>query len=166
MKTNYSFSNVSDINISFNVNKERLNNDIFEMKTKPKFPDQKIFRLNSLIFNEEKEEKEIYTKYDCIYNKKDNSLYLLFNKNMNYIEFTKDKLINILDFSNSVKIDTIYILINKSNKYFVNIIQDMLVVGFEFRKNYPLFTIDGNIYKALKMSLKDIKQDIIQIELI
>ena len=85
---------------------------------------------------------------------------------MNYSEFTKDKLINILDFSNSVKIDTIYILINKSNKYFVNIIQDMLVVGFEFRKNYPLFTIDGNIYKALKMSLKDIKQDIIQIELI
>ena len=141
-------------------------NDIFEMKTKPKFPDQKIFRLNSLILNEEKEEKEIYTKYDCIYNKKDNSLYLLFNKNMNYSEFTKDKLINILDFSNSVKIDTIYILINKSNKYFVNIIQDMLVVGFEFRKNYPLFTIDGNIYKALKMSLKDIKQDIIQIELI
>ena len=41
---------------------------------------------------------------------------------MNYINFTKDKLINILDFSNSVKIETIYILINKTNKYFVNII--------------------------------------------
>ena len=62
-----------------NINNEKLNNDIFETKAKQKFPDQKIFRINSLIFNEEKEKKEIYTKYDCIYNKKDNSLYILFN---------------------------------------------------------------------------------------
>ena len=166
MKTNYSFSNVSDIDISFNINFKEEKNNIFEPIKKPKFPDQKIFRINSLIFNDEKEQKEIYTKYDCIYSEKDNSLYLLFNKNMNYSKFTKDKLINILDFSNSIKIETIYILINKSNKYFINIIQDMLIVGFEIGKNFPLFTIDGNIYKALKMSIKDTKQEIKQIELI
>ena len=166
MKTNYSFSNVSDIDITFNINFKEEKNNIFEPIKKPKFPDQKIFRINSLIFNDEKEQKEIYTKYDCIYSEKDNSLYLLFNKNMNYSKFTKDKLINILDFSNSIKIETIYILINKSNKYFINIIQDMLIVGFEIGKNFPLFTIDGNIYKALKMSIKDTKQEIKQIELI
>ena len=166
MKTNYSFSNISDIDISFNINSKEEKSNIFEPIKKPKFPDQKIFRINSLIFNDEKEQKEIYTKYDCIYSEKDNSLYLLFNKNMNYSKFTKDKLINILDFSNSIKIETIYILINKSNKYFVNIIQDMLIVGFEIGKNFPLFTIDGNIYKALKMSIKDTKQEIKQIELI
>ena len=166
MKTNYSFSNISDINISFNINSNEEKYNKVEKATTPKFPDQKIFRINSLIFNNEKEKKEIYTKYDCIYSEKDNSLYLLFNKNMNYPKFTKDKLINILDFSNSIKIDTIYILINKKNKYFINIIQDMLIVGFEFGKNFPLFTIDGNIYKALKMSIKDIKQEIKQIELI
>ena len=166
MKTNYSFSNVSDIDISFNINFKEEKNNIFEPIKKPKFPDQKIFRINSLIFNDEKEQKEIYTKYDCIYSEKDNSLYLLFNKNMNYSKFTKDKLINILDFSNFIKIETIYILINKSNKYFINIIQDMLIVGFEIGKNFPLFTIDGNIYKALKMSIKDTKQEIKQIELI
>ena len=166
MKTNYSFSNISDIDISFNINSKEEKSNIFEPIKKPKFPDQKIFRINSLIFNDEKEQKEIYTKYDCIYSEKDNSLYLLFNKNMNYSKFTKDKLINILDFSNSIKIETIYILINKSNKYFINIIQDMLIVGFEIGKNFPLFTIDGNIYKALKMSIKDTKQEIKQIELI
>ena len=166
MKTNYSFSNVSDIDISFNMNFKEEKSNIFEPIKKPKFPDQKIFRINSLIFNDEKEQKEIYTKYDCIYSEKDNSLYLLFNKNMNYSKFTKDKLINILDFSNFIKIETIYILINKSNKYFINIIQDMLIVGFEIGKNFPLFTIDGNIYKALKMSIKDTKQEIKQIELI
>ena len=166
MKTNYSFSNVSDIDITFNINFKEEKNNIFEPIKKPKFPDQKIFRINSLIFNDEKEQQEIYTKYDCIYSEKDNSLYLLFNKNMNYSKFTKDKLINILDFSNSIKIETIYILINKSNKYFINVIQDMLIVGFEIGKNFPLFTIDGNIYKALKMSIKDTKQEIKQIELI
>ena len=166
MKTNYSFSNVSDIDITFNINFKEEKNNIFEPIKKPKFPDQKIFRINSLIFNDEKEQKEIFTKYDCIYSEKDNSLYLLFNKNMNYSKFTKDKLINILDFSNFIKIETIYILINKSNKYFINIIQDMLIVGFEIGKNFPLFTIDGNIYKALKMSIKDTKQEIKQIELI
>ena len=166
MKTNYSFSNISDIDISFNINSKEEKSNIFEPIKKPKFPDQKIFRINSLIFNDEKEQQEIYTKYDCIYGEKDNSLYLLFNKNMNYSKFTKDKLINILDFSNFIKIETIYILINKSNKYFINIIQDMLIVGFEIGKNFPLFTIDGNIYKALKMSIKDTKQEIKQIELI
>ena len=94
MKTNYSFSNISDIDISFNINSKEEKNNIFEPIKKPKFPDQKIFRINSLIFNDEKEQKEIYTKYDCIYSEKDNSLYLLFNKNMNYSKFTKDKLIN------------------------------------------------------------------------
>ena len=90
----------------------------------------------------------------------------IFNQNVNYSEFTKDKLINILDFVNSIGIDYIYILINQNNKSFVNIMQDMILVGFEFGKEYPLFTIDGHIYKALKMSINDIKQEIVQINLI
>ena len=166
MKTNYSFSNKSDINISFNIKKEIENNYVFKKGTKQKFPDQKIFRINSLIFDDEKEEQEIYTKYDCIYSEKYNSLFILINENMNYSEFTKDKLINILEFSNSIGIDYIYILINKKNHNFINILQDMLIVGFKFGKNFPLFTIDGTIYKALQMSIKDIKQEIKQIDII
>ena len=164
MKTNYSFSNVSDINISFDIPKGKENGNKFKKETKQKFPDQKIFRINSLIFNDE--EQQISTKYDCIYNEKYNSLFLLFNEHVKYSEITKDKLINILDFSNSIGIDYIYILINKKNKNFLHIVQDMLIVGFEIGKNFPLFNIDGFIYKALKMSVKDIKQEIKQIEFI
>ena len=42
----------------------------------------------------------------------------------------------------------------------------MLLVGFEFEKNNSNFVIDGNIYKSLKMSIKDITQEIRQIDFI
>ena len=163
MKINYSYSNVSNMSISFEItenrNKEKRNYKI-------KFPEQKIFRINSLTFNNEKDKQEIYTKYDCIYSEKNNSLYLIFNENINYSEFTKDKLINIIDFSKSVGNDFIYILICKKNSKYLNIVQDMSIVGFESEKNFPVFNIDGNIYKSLKMSIKDITQEIQQINFI
>ena len=176
MKSTYSYSNVSNINISFNIHKNY--NDIAILNTssknkiryidniRKKFPEQKIFRINSYIFNDEKAKPEIYTKYDCIYGEKNNSFYLIINEKVNYSEFTKDKLINILDFLNNVGINTIYLLINKKNKDYKNIIQDMLIVGFEYEKNLPHFTIDGSIYKPLKMPMKDLTQEIRQIDLI
>ena len=163
MKTTYSYLNASKFDINFIINKK---NNIGKETSKQNLPEQKIFRINSLIFNDKKEEQEIYTKYDCIYSQKENSIYLIFNQNVNYSEFTKDKLINILDFANSIGIDFIYILINQNNRSYANIIQDMLLVGFEFGKNYPMFNIDGHLYKALKMPINDIKQEIVQINLI
>ena len=67
---------------------------------------------------------------------------------------------------NNIGINTIYLLINKKNKDYKNIIQDMLIVGFEYEKNLPHFTIDGSIYKPLKMQMKDLTQEIRQIDLI
>ena len=163
MKTTYSYLNASKFVINFIINKK---NNISKETSKQNLPEQKIFRINSLIFNDKKEEQEIYTKYDCIYSQKENSIYLIFNQNVNYSEFTKDKLINILDFASSIGIDFIYILINQNNRSYSNIIQDMLLVGFEFCKNYPMFNIDGHLYKALKMPINDIKQEIVQINLI
>ena len=163
MKINYSYSNVSNMSISFEITENRIKE---KRNDKIKFPEQKIFRINSLTFNNEKDKQEIYTKYDCIYSEKNNSLYLIFNENINYLEFTKDKLINIIDFSKSVGIDFIYILICKKNSKYLNIVQDMSIVGFESEKNFPVFNIDGNIYKSLKMSIKDITQEIQQINFI
>ena len=163
MKINYSYSNVSNMSISFEITENRIKE---KRNDKIKFPEQKIFRINSLTFNNEKDKQEIYTKYDCIYSEKNNSLYLIFNENINYSEFTKDKLINIIDFSKSVGIGFIYILICKKNSKYLNIVQDMSIVGFESEKNFPVFNIDGNIYKSLKMSIKDITQEIQQINFI
>ena len=163
MKINYSYSNVSNMSISFEITENKFKE---KRNDKIKFPEQKIFRINSLTFNNEKEKQEIYTKYDCIYSEKNNSLYLIFNENINYSEFTKDKLINIIDFSKSVGIDFMCVLMCKKNSKYLNIVQDMSIVGFESEKNFPVFNIDGNIYKSLKMSIKDITQEIQQINFI
>ena len=175
MKTNYSFNNVSDENIFFEINQNNSNENTinFNFKNyyhkeniKKLFPEQKIFRINSYLFNDEKEKQEIYTKYDCIYRENNNSLYLIINEKVDYSNFTKDKLINILDFSNTINLDFIYILINKINKQYKKFLHDLLLIGFVLEKKFPDITIDGNIYKSLKISIKDINQEIEQIDFI
>ena len=173
MKKNYTYSKLSDINISFYINEKsqnfeesKLQNSQNNIALKGKFPENKIFRINSLFLNKERNITEISTQYDCIFNEKNNSLCLIFNNQDNYENFTKEKLLNILEFAISIEIDTIYLLVNKSNKHYLNIIQDMLIVGFEIEKNFTNINIDGSIYKSLKMPIKNICKEIKEINLI
>ena len=172
METNYSYSNISNFDISFTFNKkeeENISDGIIinnNKDLKKKLPKNKIFKINSLVFNIEKKIKEIYIQYNCIYNEEYNSLYLIFNTNDNYSKFTKDWLINILEFSISIGIDSICLLVSKSNDKYINIVQDMVIVGFKFDEKVSNITIDGIVYKILKMSIKDIDQEIKEIILI
>ena len=178
MEGNYTYSNISNINISFLMNEQSndldsiANNDILKKDStlnkslKRKFPKNKIFRINSLIFNPEKQCNELCAKYDCIYDEKHNSLYLIINGKNSHDKFAKNRLINIIEFSLNVEIDFIYLLINKANKQYINIIQDMMIVGFKCEENLPCVNIDGNVYKRLKMSIKDISNEIKEISFI
>ena len=175
MNTNFSFSNSDSIDISFMINEcsdknlqedDKTKKNTKNIELKEKLPKNKIFRINSLFYNIQKQCKEVHDQYYCIYSEKNNYLYLIFNTKFNYSEFTKDWLINILDFSVSVGIDSICLLVAKNNKMYLNIIQDMLIVGFEPMENVPKITIDGNVYKTLKMPTKDIYQEIKEIILV
>ena len=175
MDRRYSYSNISKSEINFIINEGVIFLNYKDGKQKKftrgkinkgKLPKNKIFHINSLIYNEEKQMEEIYNKYDCIYNEIDNSLYLIINEKDNYSKFTKDKLINILEFSISLGIDKICLLISKLNKQFLNIIQDMLIVGFKSEKILKRITIDENEYKMLKMLIKDMNQEIKEVTLI
>ena len=175
METNFSYSNISNSDISFTFNKkevENLSNGIKfkefskNKELKGKLPKNKIFRINSLISNIEKKTNEIYFQYNCIYNEKDNSLCLIINANDNYSKFTKVWLINILHFSISIGVESICLLVSKSNKKYLKVIQDMIIVGFKIDEKCQKITIDGIIYKILKMPIKDIYQEIREISLI
>ena len=172
MEKNYSFSNASKTEISFMINERGIRLNIKDTsnsdkdKNKINLPKNKIFHIKSLIFNEEKNCNETYNKYNCIYSEKDNILYLIFNENDNYYYFTKDKLINILEFSLCIGINEICLLISKLNPQFLNIIQDMAIVGFTPKKTVDKIIIDGNEYKILKMCVKDISQEIKEISFI
>ena len=175
MDNKYSYLNKSKYEINFMINqdniilylrnpieKESLNNKYYNEK----LPKNKIFRINSLIFNEEKQIEEINNIYDCIYNDINNVLYIIINEKDNYKNFTKNKLLNILDFSISLCIKEISLLISKKNKQYLNILQDMIVVGFSPEDNSHKISIDEKEYKILKMNVKDICQEIKEITLI
>ena len=176
MEINYSYSKLSNIDISFyikensqslDIYKDNLSIDTYDNKClKEIFPNNTIFRINSLIYDIKKNSKEVYTQYDCIFNKNNNSLYLIINSNKNYAKFTKDRLINILEFAISVEIDMIFLLVDKKNKHYLNIIQDMILVGFEPEEKISKIIIDGDVYKTLKMSIKDISKEIQEIKLV
>ena len=69
-------------------------------------------------------------------------------------------MINLLDFTQKVGIDTIYFLVAKKNKQYLRIIQDLMIVGFEADENVKNTTIDGNVYKILKMPIKEESDEI------
>ena len=174
MESNFSYSNIFSSDISFTFNKkemENLSNGIIQKEVsknkelKGKLPKDKIFRINYLISNIEKKRNEIYIQYNCIYNEKDNSLYLILNENDNYSEFTKAWLINILKFSISIGIESICLLVSKSNKKYLKVIEDMIIVGFKFDEKCPKKIIDGIVFITLKMFIRDIYQEIREVEL-
>ncbi len=169
MEINYSYSNASKSDIYFMINEGtiilNLQNGI-KKSHKGNLPKNKIFSINSIVFNKEKQCKELNHKYDCIYNEIENILYLIINEKDNYLSFTKDKLINILQFSISIGIDKICLLISKKNKQYLNIIQDMILVGFKPEENLNKIKIDKSEYKLLKMPINDICQEIKEITII
>lgn len=175
MENSFSYSNISKFEINFMINEKTIFLNVKKEKEKnilsnkcfiDKLPKNQIFHINSMIFNEEKRIEELYNKYDCIYNDINNVLYLIMNEKYNYANFTKEKLLNLLEFSISLGIDKICLLVSKKNHNYLKIIQDMMIVGFNLENNKFKITIDGNEYKTLKMSIKDICQEIKEISLI
>ena len=175
MNYKFSYLNKSKNEINFMINEDNiilyLQNPIKEESANSqyyneKLPKNKIFRINSLIFNEEKQIEEINNKYDCIYNDVNNTLFIIINEKDNYKNFTKDKLLNILEFSISLGINKISLLISKKNSQYLNILQDMMIVGFSPENNSHKISIDEKEYKILKMNVKDICQEIKEVTLI
>ena len=124
----------------------------------------KITPNNSQNLN--KQNNKLYSENNCIYNPKDNSIYLIIHSNYDYSKLKKEKMIKILEYSINEKIDSIYLFIEKTNKNYYKILQDMKIVGFILDDNLGRFMISNNMYKVLKMSIKDINQEVKEIILI
>lgn len=171
MPQNFSFdvSNVSNFNLSFLVDvgktswfsgEEKQNDDFLNKDLKEQIPKNQIFRINSLIFNITKHKREILSKYDCYYDESSNSLSLLLSEEICYSDFTKEIMINLLDFTQKVGIDVIYFLVAKKNQQYLRIIKDLMIVGFEVEENVKNTTIDGQVYKILKMPVNEESDEI------
>ena len=157
-------SNRSNFNLSFLVDvgetkwyngEEKQNNDFLNKDLKSKIPRNQIFEINSLIFNITKHKNEILTKYNCFYDEKSNSLSLIISKDVCFSDFTKEIMINLLDFAEKVGIESIYFLVAKKNNQYIRIVQDLMVIGFEIDEKLKTANIEGNVYKVLYLPIKE-----------
>ena len=158
------FSNKSNFNLSFLVDdgqtkwyngEELQGNDFLNKEFKNQIPRNKIFEINSLMFNITKHKKEILTKYKCFFDEKSNSLTLILSKDICFSDFTKEIMINLFDFSQKVGIETIYFLVAKKNAQYIKIVQDLMIVGFEIDEKTKTVNIEGNVYKVLSLPIKE-----------
>lgn len=166
-------SNISDFNLSFLVDvgatswyqgEVRKSNDFLNQDLKAQIPKNQIFQINSLIFNITKQKKEILTKYKCFYEESSNSLSILLTNDFCFADFTKEIMMNLLEFAQKVCIDTIYFLVSKKNQQYIKIVQDLITIGFELDEKTKTVNIEGNTYKVLKLSVKEQDEEIGEIE--
>ena len=85
---------------------------------------------------------------------------ILLTQDLNFADFTKEIMINLLDLARKVGIETIYFLVAKKNEQYIKIVQDLMIVGFELDEKNKSINIDGNAYKVLKLSVKEQEEEI------
>ena len=157
-------SNKSNFNLSFLVDvgqtkwfngEEKQDDSFLNKELKEQIPKGQIFEMNSLIFNITKHKKEVLTNYKCYFDEKSNSLSIILTEDICFSDFTKEIMMNLLEFSQKVGIETIYFLIAKKNAQYIRIVQDLMIVGFEIDEKVKSVNIEGNAYKVLMLPIKE-----------
>ena len=139
---------------------EKKDSDFPNASLKSQIPKNKIFEINSLIFNITKRQKEILTKYKCYFEESSNSLNIIFTQDLNFADFTKEIMLNIFEMSQKIGIETIYFLVAKKNPQYIKFVQDLMIVGFEVDTNTKTVNIEGSVYKVLKLPVKEQDEEI------
>ena len=165
-------SNKSNFNLSFLVDvgqtkwfngEEKQDDSFLNKELKEQIPKGQIFEMNSLIFNITKHKKEVLTNYKCFFDEKSNSLSFIISEDICFSDFTKEIMMNLLEFSQKVGIETLYFLVAKKNAQYIRIVQDLMIVGFEIDENVKTITIEGKVYKVLMLPVKEESDEIEEI---
>ena len=171
---NIDLTNQSDFDLSFTVDSgnitwylndikkaDELINDSF----KKEIPKNTIFKITSLLYNVETQERETNVVFDSWYNVKDNdnSLVVLVKDDVTPTNLTKEVMLTLFQFAQKVVIDRIFLLLSVKNPNYILLLQQMMTCGYETCKELRSTTIDNVAYKVLKVEIKDISGNIEEI---
>ncbi len=67
---------------------------------------------------------------------------------------------NLMEFAQKMSIKNVVLLLDRKNKDYVKILQGMMTVGFANDNNYRITKIGGKEYKILKMTLKNVQEEV------
>ena len=169
MNFTYDMKDIADYTLSFTVESGEVqwflggikkSNDFVNEELKSQLPKKQIFKINSLIYNVETQQKDINLSFDCSYNDKDNTLSVIVNENINHTNLTKEVALTLFLFVQKVQIEKLYLIIALKNPNYILLLQEMMTLGFQSEKSARSTNIDGNAYKILYIETKEMTNNI------
>ncbi len=169
MNFTYNMKDVTDYTLSFTFESGEVqwflggikkSNDFVNEELKSQLPKKQIFKINSLIYNVETQQKDINLSFDCSYNDKDNTLSVIVNENINHTNLTKEVALTLFLFVQRVQIEKLYLIVSLKNPNYVLLLQEMMTLGFQSEKSARSTNIDGNSYKILVIDTKEMSSNI------
>ena len=168
MNFTYNMKDVSDYTLSFTVESGEVQwylggikkNNIINEELKSQLPKNKIFKINSLIYNVETQTKDLNISFDCSYNDESNCLSVIINENINHKNLTKEVALTLFLFVQKLQIEKLYLIVALKNPNYILLLQEMMTLGFQSEKSVKSTSIDGNAYKILYVETKDMLANI------
>ena len=169
MKFTYDMKDIADYTLSFTVEEGEIqwflggikkSNDFINEGLKSQFPKNKIFKINSLIYNVETQVKDVNISFDCSYNDENNTLSVIINENINHTNLTKEVALTLFVFVQRVQIEKLYLIVALKNPNYILLLQEMMTLGFQSEKKARSTTIDGDAYKILYVETKEMTTNI------
>ena len=117
-----------------------------------------------MIFNIESHKEEVLSNYKFLYMQEHDSLCIVIDENQKYSDFSKEIMMNLMEFCQKLNISNIYMLICRKNKEYIQLLQVMLTVGFTNDENIKNTKLDDKVYKFLKMNLSQNKEEIEEVD--
>ena len=164
----YDIENVVDYNLTFTVISGEIqwyldgikkSNDFINEDLKNLLPRNKIFKINSFIYNTEAQ-KCTYISLNCSYNNENNSLSVIVNENINYTNLKKEVALILFLFVQKVNIEKLLLIIALKNPNYIPLLQEMMTLGFQSEKSVRSTYINGDAYKILYIETKDMSNNI------
>ena len=168
---NIDLANQSDFDLSFTVdsgnitwylNDIKKDDELISEAFKSEIPKNTFFKITSLIFNVETQQRETNVVLDSWYNTKydDNSLIVFVKNGVTPNNLSKEVMLALFQFTQKVCIDRIYLLLSVKNGNYIKILQQMMTCGFETFREKRSANIGNIDYKILKVEIKDISGNI------
>lgn len=146
------------------ANGKRQKSEFISRNLKNELPKNSVFNISSLVFNLESHKEEVLSNYTCFYQSATESLCILIEDTAKYVDFSKEIMMNLMDFAQKLGINAIFLLIARKNKEYVKLLQGMMTVGFVQEETMKTTKIEGKMYKVLKMNLKQVPDAIQEID--
>jgi hypothetical protein len=127
---------------------------------KAKLPENSLFNINSLIFNLKNNKEEVVSKYNCFYNPSLEAFCIIVEEGTRYTDLSKEIVLNLMTFAQKVGVKNLILLLDRTNRDYVKILQGMMTVGFNNDAAMKTCHLGDKDYKILRMTMNTVQEEV------